>query len=78
MCWTLNHQNILKMALGHISLSGHTNITFATRVVYPCILIEITHMIVWEKVPDQRFTLTKSMFRHLFRVGTSIKDTQLE
>jgi hypothetical protein len=22
MCWTLNHQNILEMALGHISLSA--------------------------------------------------------
>jgi hypothetical protein len=22
MCWTLNHQNIIEMAQGHISLSG--------------------------------------------------------
>jgi hypothetical protein len=32
MCWTLNHQNIIEMAQGHISLSllplnAHTQIT---------------------------------------------------
>jgi hypothetical protein len=26
MCWALNHQNILEMALGHISLSGRRSV----------------------------------------------------
>jgi hypothetical protein len=32
MCWTLNHQNILEMAQGHISLSLFT-IYFEHRVM---------------------------------------------
>jgi hypothetical protein len=26
MCWTLNHQNIIEMAQGHISLSVHSTL----------------------------------------------------
>ena len=52
MCWTLNHQNILEMPQGHISLSdlafvGQTNSTEYTYADSSSELSRSTRCIVW-------------------------------
>jgi hypothetical protein len=47
MCWTLNHQNILEMAQGHISLS----------LIYP-LSLRLQVQIRWDKLSLWRRSMT--------------------